>query len=322
MNLPDRAVKDLCWCQSTACCAVVSAEPELSKICAGVNPQLIVIGPCLLRSCQRSVLVSIHSMGPRSLCPHPAVKDLCWCQSTAVMVPAITSTGLSKICAGVNPQLTRYCWPTLASCQRSVLVSIHSKVWSHHSMEVAVKDLCWCQSTAARPSCARRSALSKICAGVNPQPAAAHRRAAAGCQRSVLVSIHSVARPDRNGWGAVKDLCWCQSTAVTVRWSRSIPLSKICAGVNPQRAEYLRVHQLAVKDLCWCQSTAKGASSALHLGLSKICAGVNPQPDKTKKMTDERCQRSVLVSIHSRLSLMSSREGAVKDLCWCQSTAA
>src|SRR5690606_17860472 len=100
----------------------------------------------------------------------PAVKDLCWCQSTAARSTGSRGTPLSKICAGVNPQPLALSLPFRLGCQRSVLVSIHSDDHALPASRRAVKDLCWCQSTAALQ-------------------AALHT---AGCQRSVLVSIHSL----------------------------------------------------------------------------------------------------------------------------------
>ena len=185
-------------------------------------------------SCQRSVLVSIHSHGGLHLLGLGAVKDLCWCQSTA----------------------SRDSGTTIYGCQRSVLVSIHSIPIKEGLRPMAVKDLCWCQSTAMQGYMPTIRGLSKICAGVNPQHGRSHPASRRCCQRSVLVSIHSGAR--------VLDGRFC-----------------------------------AVKDLCWCQSTARRTRSARLDQLSKICAGVNPQPALQWPSGIVRCQRSVLVSIHS-----------------------
>jgi len=209
-----RAVKDLCWCQSTAARGSGRYIERLSKICAGVNPQR----PCYLtsqnRRCQRSVLVSIHSL----------------------FGGVTTSLSLSKICAGVNPQLHVRDGSRDHGCQRSVLVSIHSSSATSSPIPAAVKDLCWCQSTAVVAIGTASSRLSKICAGVNPQPSLVDFMASMSCQRSVLVSIHSLYTVNEILNCAVKDLCWCQSTAVSLRTRRRASLSKICAGVNPQYA--------------------------------------------------------------------------------------
>ena len=153
-----------------------------------------------------------------------AVKDLCWCQSTAG--DGLTGVGLvlSKICAGVNPQLGSGATSLTTGCQRSVLVSIHScsktrKIWS-----MAVKDLCWCQSTARRWRKRPQGPLSKICAGVNPQHRSEGQCYVDSCQRSVLVSIHSGMGLAKTEATAVKDLCWCQSTAWESR--TPVPVSK------------------------------------------------------------------------------------------------
>ena len=165
------AVKDLCWCQSTAHAAGAAHQHELSKICAGVNPQLLAAIEDYLACCQRSVLVSIHSGMTSPEDSTAAVKDLCWCQSTAWNCRHRMRYMLSKICAGVNPQLTRHPSPPPSRCQRSVLVSIHSTPAGSGYGPHAVKDLCWCQSTATLSTPRSPTTLSKICAGVNPQQA-------------------------------------------------------------------------------------------------------------------------------------------------------
>ena len=338
------AVKDLCWCQSTACFPLRPRSWRLSKICAGVNPQLGVHHLVPVERCQRSVLVSIHSKDLPGRPYRYAVKDLCWCQSTAWVFTRTYTVWLSKICAGVNPQLLTVANVGVARCQRSVLVSIHSKPSSVAPSAIAVKDLCWCQSTASSSTMSRRTGLSKICAGVNPQLRARRATLQAGCQRSVLVSIHSDPGTCLARRSAVKDLCWCQSTASSDRVLAVDVLSKICAGVNPQqhlqqvalgfccqRSVLVSIHSVvrlqlnykgAVKDLCWCQSTASKFCSVTNWRLSKICAGVNPQLADQFARLPFRCQRSVLVSIHSPAWVMRDAVVAVKDLCWCQSTAA
>ena len=163
----------------------------LSKICAGVNPQLSRRYRSIHQGCQRSVLVSIHSRTRRQA----------------------HGRRLSKICAGVNPQQRLDLLVGHCRCQRSVLVSIHSGNLAADHRREAVKDLCWCQSTARNAGAGDHRTLSKICAGVNPQPLRRSLIRASGCQRSVLVSIHSEVGTWFEVISAVKDLCWCQSTA-------------------------------------------------------------------------------------------------------------
>ena len=207
---------------------------RLSKICAGVNPQLQGLHDEGPEGCQRSVLVSIHSVRILPLRCAVAVKDLCWCQSTAEQCCGEAAFALSKICAGVNPQQRGGHGRPALSCQRSVLVSIHSWWNTRRAAAKAVKDLCWCQSTASAAASVLPGTLSKICAGVNPQHLTTGRSGRLCCQRSVLVSIHSYAFSVRFTAIAVKDLCWCQSTAALAQSLISGMLSKICAGVNPQ----------------------------------------------------------------------------------------
>ncbi len=144
--------------------------------------------PC----CQRSVLVSIHSQtgGCRRK----------W--------------SLSKICAGVNSQHRKDETGKWRGCQRSVLVSIHSAQGLRIQRAHAVKDLCWCQFTADNTCRGTLWPLSKICAGVNSQQLLIYTDPSAGCQRSVLVSIHSRQSLSDDRGNAVKDLCWCQFTAL------------------------------------------------------------------------------------------------------------
>ena len=118
-----------------------------------------------------------------------------------------------------------------------MLVSIHSDLPFLGHEANAVKDLCWCQSTAGKNNGDLQHVLSKICAGVNPQPKVHVSDHGPGCQRSVLVSIHSKATVTVNLSAAVKDLCWCQSTAIPASVLARPLLSKICAGVNPQPEE-------------------------------------------------------------------------------------
>ena len=185
------AVKDLCWCQSTAAALQPRARRTLSKICAGVNPQRAGNPGWPAHRCQRSVLVSIHSSSSGAHLKRKAVKDLCWCQSTATIALMRALIVLSKICAGVNPQLCEREVARQFGCQRSVLVSIHSGIGNQEILGKAVKDLCWCQSTAREISGKDKQRLSKICAGVNPQQNWTNTPPASRCQRSVLVSIHS-----------------------------------------------------------------------------------------------------------------------------------
>ena len=215
---------------------------RLSKICAGVNSQLVHLLVHEHYRCQRSVLVSIHSRPEIHRLHGPAVKDLCWCQFTAMVRWAFCQNQLSKICAGVNSQrrmMSR--WPRFR-CQRSVLVSIHSSTSPNRRSCRAVKDLCWCQFTAKESSTLPATQLSKICAGVNSQQVGGAGGGSGGCQRSVLVSIHSTSAGITSSLTAVKDLCWCQFTAVKLLANRGNLLSKICAGVNsqPVRLEWIR----------------------------------------------------------------------------------
>ena len=315
------AVKDLCWCQSTASGLSNSESAKLSKICAGVNPQRNPRGGQARRCCQRSVLVSIHSRPSLRQKAAYAVKDLCWCQSTARSGGPAAPGRLSKICAGVNPQRWPSARPSRRCCQRSVLVSIHSGGGHHAYRMQAVKDLCWCQSTAENTAHRLVHQLSKICAGVNPQPCALCDTGGVGCQRSVLVSIHSMNPGRCLLLPAVKDLCWCQSTAQRALAVTDALLSKICAGVNPQlpQAERLVVASCQRSVLVSIHSVR----SLVQRGelLSKICAGVNPQQQHEPRAAGIGCQRSVLVSIHSVEVHVVTHTWAVKDLCWCQSTA-
>ena len=250
-----------------------------------------------MNCCQRSVLVSIHSCSSRRRSAPGAVKDLCWCQSTAPWLCLISTRLLSKICAGVNPQRCDKLVVCVSSCQRSVLVSIHSPlVW-------------W-------PRCAL---LSKICAGVNPQPACscasacaspplpcgiarsspraacpsaprtrdastflrppAMRPCSSSGSRRVIVAAPPSTLPAR-AWrassfvgsnfpsGVNKDT---RSTGLPDLLSMvPVWLSKICAGVNPQHPRTPFFSTLCCQRSGWCQSTAQVAHGHIQRRLSKI----------------------------------------------------
>ena len=207
------AVKDPCWRQSTATTCSSLSSSWLSKIRAGVNPQLPDQRTLQAHCCQRSVLASIHSYAEGTVKRVTAVKDPCWRQSTAGQGSPVRAVPLSKIRAGVNPQRSAVHGDVQLCCQRSVLASIHSRGTGIHRHHDAVKDPCWRQSTALQGLARHAAELSKIRAGVNPQRSRRSFMPVRGCQRSVLASIHSLTTTTAHAMNAVKDPCWRQSTA-------------------------------------------------------------------------------------------------------------
>ena len=229
---------------------------------------------------------------------------------------------LSKICAGVNSQLTIVELANAAGCQRSVLASIHSGSRVLKRREAAVKDLCWRQFTACGRVLRLHLLLSKICAGVNSQPSGCACSARACCQRSVLASIHSPRRGHAGGVQAVKDLCWRQFTAQCSPSRPRSRLSKICAGVNSQHPFCALPRSASCQRSVLASIHSHGQMADMGDPLSKICAGVNSQLERAAAQHRMGCQRSVLASIHSSLPLTNALHRAVKDLCWRQFTAA